>query len=104
MDITSRNAAAIWRSLVSNGSRGSVRITPCARTRCLRPSLSMTPQPVRSVPQSMPSTRTGFPALLRQGLHLGFIDVEVGIDVLHVFIFFQRFTQPEHAAGVLAFQ
>ena len=75
--------------------RVSVRITPAvdhAMTRRHRDS--MTPKPVRSVPQSMPRTRTaGEEARLRERLHLLFVDVEVGEDVLHVVVLFERFEQ-----------
>ena len=36
---------------------GEERMQPAATIRCEPPSLSITPYPVRSVPQSMPSTR-----------------------------------------------
>src|SRR5258706_1211278 len=86
-------------SRTDKGSRTSVQITPCPRTLWRRPSLSMTPQPVRSVPQSMPRTR-----ISRECFHLVFVDVEVRIDVLHVVVFFERLAQAQHAARVLPFQ
>src|SRR4051794_31272343 len=95
-----RSPVAISSSRLSKGDRGLVRITPAATIRCRPPSLSITPQPVFSEPQSTPRTRT----LLRQRLQLLLVDIEVGINALHVVVVFQEFRQPEHAAGVLAFQ
>src|SRR5260370_8421397 len=100
--MTERRAQAMAWSRVSKGSRTLSRITPCATTVCLRPSLSMTPQPVRSVPQSMPRTRAFVRGDLRHGLQLFFVDVEIGINVLHVVVFFHQFGELQHAPDVLA--
>ena len=37
-----------------------------------------------------------------QRLHLLFVDVEVGIHVLHVVVLFQSLAQPQHGAGIFA--
>src|SRR4051812_165835 len=75
-------------------------MTPATTMRWQSPSLSMTPYPVRSLPQSTPSTRT----LLRHRLQLLLIDIEVGVDALHVVMIFQDIGQPEHGVGVLALE
>jgi len=50
---------------------GFVRMTPASTNWCERPSLIMTPKPVRSVPQSIPRTRI---KALAEIFHLRFID------------------------------
>ena len=32
------------------------------------------------------------------------IDIEVGVDVLHIFVIFERFHQPDHLCCLLPFQ
>ena len=54
---SSRRVTAMFRRRSSRGSRAEERIQPAAIMRCARPSLSITPYPVRSVPQSIPITR-----------------------------------------------
>src|SRR5215831_4671186 len=98
--INSRRPFAISNSRFSKGHRGLVLITPATTMRWLRPSLSITPYPVRSLPQSMPSTRT----LLRHRLQLLLVDIEVGVYILHVVVLFQSVVHAQHAAGILAFQ
>src|SRR5579864_4365788 len=71
---------------------------------CRRPSLSMTPQPVRSVPQSMPNTRTWIAGRSGQRLHLLLIDVEVRVDALHVVVLLESLVQLQHRGSVLSFE
>src|SRR6185312_13561699 len=98
--MTSRSPPAISSNLRSKGHLGLVLITPAMTIRCRAPSLSITPYPVRSLPQSMPSTRTG----LRNRLQLLLVDIEVGVHALHVLVFFQGFAHAQHAARVFALQ
>src|ERR1022692_5116540 len=48
----------------------------------------------------MPRTRT----LRGQRLQLLLVDIEVGVDALHVVVLFQRVLQAQHAGGVFALQ
>ena len=41
---------------------------------------------------------------LRHCFQLFFVDVKIRINILHVVVLFQRFAQPQHGGGVLAFQ
>src|ERR1051325_6194303 len=99
-----RSAEAILASRAGSGARAPEQITPCARTLWRRPSVSMTPHPVRSVPQSIPNTRTAVGRRSGQRFHLLFVDIEVGIDILNVVMLFEDFAQLQHAAGVLSFE
>src|SRR5271168_562592 len=109
--MTTRNAPAIDARRISKPSRGSVRITPCPTTQCRRPSLSMTPHPVRSVPQSMPKTRMGgylVPLIEARlpGKRLQFllVDIKIGVYVLYIVMLLKGFVESQHAARVLAFK
>src|SRR5260370_40171816 len=93
-----RRPSAICNKRASRGMRGEVRMTPASIRLCVRPSLSITPKPVRSTPQSIPRTR-----ILGERLHLRLFHVDVGVDVLNVVVLLQRAIEPQHGAGVLAF-
>ena len=94
-------AGDLQQPLFETAIRDWCEITPAATMRCSR-AIAID----YAITGALPSRNRcrARARYLRQRLQLLLVDIEVGVDVLHVVVIFERFAQPQHAAGVLAFQ
>ncbi len=112
-EIKRRKSAAITASRSHSGSVDLLRITPEDISEWRRPSVEMTPYPVRSVPQSTPrifilfqrplKRQTGL-LVLGHRLDFGVVQFVVTVHVLNVVMIFERVVKLHHGPRLLTFQ
>ena len=80
--------------------REELAIVPEARSRTVVPRRETTPNPVTRVPGSTPSTTVALrvvrPGSVAERCKFLVFDVEVGVDVLHVVMLFERIHKLHH--------